>query len=404
MAERRSSGRGRLRARGPLTPALAALALAALLAGCGSGAGEGAKLTVYVSAPLRGPRADDGRDVGAGARLALADAGGSAGGVAVGAEVRDAAAGRGWEAAGAGADARAATEDATAIAYIGELDSGASRTSIPITNQAGMLQVSAGAGAEDLTREAPGSSAVPDVQPSGERSFARVIPSDRTQGRAAAVWMAQRGVASTELLGGGTDYGSALLDGFESVPGAPPVVAADARPAAAYDVQGDPFTAAEPGLRPSTRGAVYGSDALLDAGLERTRSVLARSCSRRSECPPGGRRPLRLTSAALDPTQLPAAAAGFEPAFAAEYGREPGRYAAYGYEAMAAVLDSIDRADDPTDRGDVVDAFFAIEDRDSILGRYSIDAVGNTTLAALGAYEVDARGRPQPAAAPLELP
>ena len=51
----------------------------------------------------------------------------------------------------AGANARRATEDSTAIAYVGELDSGTTRTSLPITNEAGLLQVSPGASAVDLT-------------------------------------------------------------------------------------------------------------------------------------------------------------------------------------------------------------------------------------------------------------
>ncbi len=149
--------------------------------------------------------------------------------------------------------------------------------------------------------------------------------------------------------------------------------------------------AAGPGARvDATAGerGIYGSDAQLDgSGLPGPRSS-----------------PVRLTSAALDPTQLPPAADPFRAAFAEAYGRRPGRYAAYGYEAMAAILAAIDRAEDPTSRGDVVDEFFAIEDRDSILGRYSIDGVGDTTLRAIGAYAVLGTGRPRPTPEPLVLP
>jgi hypothetical protein len=64
---------------------------------------------------------------------------------------------------------------------------------------------------------------------------------------------------------------------------------------------------------------------------------------------------------------------------------------------MAVILDSIERASDPTDRGAVVDAFFETADRDSVLGRYSIDEVGDTTLERLSGYRIE-RGRPRPAA------
>lgn len=360
----------------------AALAAAALVAGCGSATGDDATLTVYVSAPLSGPRADDGRDVADGARLALVDADAEAGGVAVEIELLDDASGRGWDAAVTGANARTASEDATAIAYIGELDSGACRTSIPITNQAGILQVSPGAGAADLTRAAPGSSDVPGLQSSGERSFARVIPSDRDQGEAAAVWMSAAGIASAAVEDDGSAYADSLLDGFEAAPAAP-AIAPDGQ--ALYIAAAGPRRPA--GAATGERG-IYGSDAQLDGGAGIG----------------SGSTPVRLTSAALDPTQLPAAADGFLAAFADAYGRDPGRYAAYGYEATAAVLAAVDDADDPTDRGAVVDAFFATEGRDSILGRYSIDGVGDTTLGMIGAYEVGERGRPKPAPAPLDLP
>jgi branched-chain amino acid transport system substrate-binding protein len=59
---------------------------------------------------------------------------------------------------------------------------------------------------------------------------------------------------------------------------------------------------------------------------------------------------------------------------------------------MAVVLDSIGRAD-PVDRGAVVDAFLETTDRRSVLGRYSIDEVGDTTLDRLSGYRVR-DGRP----------
>ena len=72
----------------------------------------------------------------------------------------------------------------------------------------------------------------------------------------------------------------------------------------------------------------------------------------------------------------------------------PGRYAAYGYEAMAVVLDSIRRAGDSgADRDSVVSAFFNTVDRRSILGSYSIDDVGDTTLSRLAGTGWSTAGR-----------
>jgi ABC-type branched-subunit amino acid transport system substrate-binding protein len=98
---------------------------------------------------------------------------------------------------------------------------------------------------------------------------------------------------------------------------------------------------------------------------------------------------LRLTSAAEDPSQLPPEGQRFLREFRQRYDREPGRYAAYGYEGMTVVLDSIRRAGDSgDDRDAVVDAFFDTANRQSVLGTYSIDDVGNTTLDRLAGYRV----------------
>ena len=63
-------------------------------------------------------------------------------------------------------------------------------------------------------------------------------------------------------------------------------------------------------------------------------------------------------------------------------------FAIYGYEAAQLMLDVLGRADDPTDRQSVVDAMFDTKDHDSILGTYSIDENGDTTLTDYGVFKI----------------
>jgi branched-chain amino acid transport system substrate-binding protein len=64
-------------------------------------------------------------------------------------------------------------------------------------------------------------------------------------------------------------------------------------------------------------------------------------------------------------------------------------YAIYGYESMALALDALKRAGAKANvRDEVVKALFATKDRDSILGKYSIDANGDTTLTDYGLYVI----------------
>ena len=65
-------------------------------------------------------------------------------------------------------------------------------------------------------------------------------------------------------------------------------------------------------------------------------------------------------------------------------------YAIYGYETMALALDVLKRAGDKAnDRAEVVKALLATKDRESVLGTYSIDANGDTSLTDYGLYTIE---------------
>jgi hypothetical protein len=129
---------------------VAAAAISTLLlgaVGCGGGQGvdEDAVVSVYVSAPLSGERAGQGRRMCAEARraLAAADARIDAPRVRV-ICLDDTGGGVRWSLAAVGANARSASEDSAAIAYIGEPDPAAARFSRPILESAGIPQLAGG--------------------------------------------------------------------------------------------------------------------------------------------------------------------------------------------------------------------------------------------------------------------
>ena len=327
------------------------------MAGCAASEGitVDGPVTVYVSLPLSGPRSADGIDAADGARLALEQAGGKAADLEVEAEYLDDARGSRWDAAAVGENARDAAEDSSAAAYLGELESQPTRASAPITNEAGIVQVSPGAGAVDLTRPAAGYPDSPDrYRPSDEPRFARVIPADDLQTRAAAEWAQELGATRVRVDLERSRFGRLTAEQFSA-------------------------DAAEVGIEVAAAGGR--ADLTLSAGEDNS--------LRLSD---GGE---HLLAAALDPGSLPAA--GFATDFRAAYGRDPGPYAAYGYEAMSLVLQAIAEAADANEefRDAVVDAVLGAERPESILGRYSITDEGDSTLCAIQRYTVDA-GRPVP--------
>jgi branched-chain amino acid transport system substrate-binding protein len=387
---------------GPSPVALAcALALTIAGAGCGATAGDDPEgpLTVYVSVPLRGEHAAEGRAIRDGVRLALADAEGKGGEVEVEVRFLDATGegpgGPRWDPAIAATNARTATQDTSAIAYIGDFESGATRGSLPVSNQAAMLQVSPASTALDLTRTGPeGGDEVPElVQPSGERTFVRVIADDTAQAEAAAGWAKRLGARRAAVLTDGSEFGELIAAEFVEEAGALGVeIVAEERASAAaarrlsragpdlvyWAGEGEGALPTLRAVADAAPGAtILGPDALL---LEPGFVAGAGELEPR----------LRITSAAQDPAQLPPEGRRFAAAYRERYGRDPNRYAAYGYEAVALVLDAIDRAGaGGEDRRDVIDAALETRARGSVLGTYSIDSAGDTTLDAIAAYRIE---------------
>jgi branched-chain amino acid transport system substrate-binding protein len=146
---------------------------------------SGGTVTVYTSLPRHGVSRAAGAAVAAGQRLALADADGRAGGLRVRLVELDSTepGHRLWDPGLVNANAERAADDDTTIAYLGELDYGASAVSVPITNDAGILQVSAGDGLASLTLEPPGRPRAGPARyyPTGVRNFLRLVPNDLLQ-------------------------------------------------------------------------------------------------------------------------------------------------------------------------------------------------------------------------------
>lgn len=166
------------------------LVVALVVAACGGD--EPARITgrvatVYTSVPQHGVSVSAAEDVLAGERRALAERHGRAGGLRIrlrelpATDERD----HPWDPALVAANAQRAADDPTAMAYLGELDYGATAVSLPVTNKAGLLQVSPSDGLTSLLQRPPGRPrAGPErYYPTDRPSFVRIGPSDLDEAR-----------------------------------------------------------------------------------------------------------------------------------------------------------------------------------------------------------------------------
>jgi branched-chain amino acid transport system substrate-binding protein len=371
-----------------------------------SGGGGGKTLTIYSSLPLQGAQSTQTKDLVNGAKLALEQAGGKAGDFTVKYESLDdstAQAGS-WTPEQTQANASKAAQDDSTGVYIGEFNSGASAISIPVLNEAGVPQISPANTAVGLTSDEPGASpGEPNkYYPSGQRTYTRIVPKDTIQGAALATVMKQDGCTKVQMANDKEVYGAGLAKNIE----------------AAADSQGLDIISNEAidknapnyrSLASKAKGA--GADCFVFSGITANNAVqLYKDFSaalpdaklygpdgvaesgfidpKEGGIPADVASKVKVSVATLDPDQYGAEGKEFFDSFEKKYNNpNPNPYAIYGYEAMRLALDAIQRSG-TGNKEDIVKALFDTKDRDSVLGKYSIDENGDTTLTDYGVYKV----------------
>jgi branched-chain amino acid transport system substrate-binding protein len=376
--------------------------------GCGGVGVSGAagnisdQLTVYSSLPMQGPSAEISRQIVGGEKLALAESGGHIGQFKVGYYSLDdsnTTTGQ-WDPGVTAAAAKTAAQDTTTIAYLGDYDSGASAVSLPLMNGAGILQVSPASPYVGLTSSEDAGQDEPErFYPTGRRNFGRLMPADPVQAGAQVDLMGALKVKKLYVLNDQDPFQIPLAE----------IVAGDAEKAG-IQVAGDDGVDTAAGTE--FAGEVHkvaqsGAQAVFFSG-NLTPGVVALWLGLHAADPnllllgSSGIASAAFASqigAAAESTYLttPVLSAGMYPASAqrvlADYRHNFDEaatpYALYGYEAMNVVLQAIRNAGSHgNDKQAVIDQFFRIHDRDSVLGPYSIQSSGDSTLSEYGVERV----------------
>jgi branched-chain amino acid transport system substrate-binding protein len=388
---------------------LAALAAAgAAFAGCGAtpssdvAEASGGQLAIYSSLPLQGPDAAVSQQIIGGEKLALADADDRAGSFRIGPLWLDDANPKSGEVSPevTATNAKTAAEDPSTIAYIGDYSSVATALSLPIMNGAGVLQVSPSSPYEGLTNALDAGQDEPGrFYPTGQRTFVRLAPGDVVQAAAQARLMSELGVSKVyviddqdafeiplaELVAADATAAGIAVAAHDSIPisagstytGEVEKVAESKSQAVFFAGGGGPGTvalwrelhAADPQLLLLGSSAMVSETFTSQIGAAAARTYLTTPVLPLAYYPSSGQRVLR--------------------DYASTFGGEAGPYVLYGYEAMTLVLDAIrDAGSHGDDRQRIIDSVFATRNRQSVIGRYSIQANGETTLSRYGVDRV----------------
>jgi branched-chain amino acid transport system substrate-binding protein len=389
------------------------VALAVGVAACGGGGGggggtgkiSGTTLTIYASVPLQGASGSQGKAIENGAGLALDQVGGKVGKYTIKyVRLDDSLASTGAADEGKAAqNARQAVSNKNTIGYLGEYNSGISKVTIPILNKAGIAQISPANTYVGLTTNEPGSEPGEPQKyyPAQTRTYARIVPKDTIQAAALVSAAKQAGCKTVRVWNSKTTYSAGLARNVQMV-----------APKQGLKVEGndgiDPKASNYRSLAAQIKADCFiytgeiesnGIQAIKDAAaVPSVKSLFAGdgTCLNDTANPkkgvPSNIAPrFKCTIATLDPKSFGPEGKKFFKDYSAKYKvSSPDPYAIYGYETMALMLDAIKRASakGALTRKAVVDAIFSTKNRKSVLGTYSIDKNGDTSLTDYGLYKI----------------
>jgi branched-chain amino acid transport system substrate-binding protein len=370
---------------------------ALLLSACQASSSKEAH--IYVSLPLQGPKI--GASVWKGIDLAVKEIGEYVGGTQVVLVVRDSGDPNGqWQASKEEKNAQDAAADPQAVAYIGPIDSAAAKISLPILNQAGIVQISPSATWPGLTKAGYVQGEPGLFYPTGKRNFYRIVTTDDVQGPAAARWAKSLGVVTYYMVDDGEAYGSGIANLFEGFASQIALVrlgrttidksASDYREILTRIKEADPDlvyfsgTVANGGgrflkqMREMGIDALFmGPDALLDTSLIAEAGTAAEGAL--------------VTFLGVPPSELTSAdGQNFLKAYREAYPKEPQpeSYAQLGYDAARVIIAALSDAS-TDDRLGVWNAMRVLAPFAGVSGTFSFDQNGDTTLRELSGNVVE---------------
>ncbi len=377
-------------------------------AGGSGGGGSKGTIKIGVDLPLSGGEATNGEPTTNGAKLALKDAGGVAGGYTVELDVRDDAVAGVHNPDQGATNAQALVADEAVVGMIGPFNSNVARAQIPITAPAGLLQCSPANTAVDITKKAADGTLLRGDNPV---SYVRVATTDDVQGPAMADYMYTKLGAHTIFIVDDTEtYGKGLADEFQKKFEALGGTVTDRQGVPNPDGSAD-YTSILTSAKGANPAAVFYGGVTTTGGAK-LRSQMADVGM--GDLPFGGGDGIVDGPGSVDGSfvNLAGDAAAnsfgsvaaihdipnpdaFANSYQAEYTKAPGAYSAPGYACAQVIIAAInavaDQATGMSDLREKVRAYVAEGGNsfDTVLGSLSFDENGDTSQHTISYYKAD---------------
>lgn len=371
-----------------------------LLALCGAAlacsvalAGDSQVIKIISSLPRTGSANSQTSSMVNGIKMAIEEAGGKVNDFTIAYEDwDDASPERGqWDPAIEAANAQKAVKDPDIMAYVGTYNSGAAKISMPILNKALLAMVSPANTYPGLTKPGMGEANEPQVyRPSGKINYFRVVPADDIQGDVAAHFAKEIGIKKVFVIDDRELYGKGVADVFKRVAGKLGIEVVGYE---GIDPKAANFRSLVTKVKGTGADMVYFGGTTQSGAGQVAKDLVAGGAKVKFMSPDGTREQAFIEAAGKDalegrayvtfgglpPNELKGRGREFYETYKKKFNAEPEAYAVYGYEAGRVVLEGIKRAG-KKDRAAITAAITGLRDFDGVLGKWSFDQNGDTSL------------------------
>jgi len=296
----------------------------------------------------------------------------------------------GWDTAKCATNARLYAGNKSVIAVVGTFNSGCAKIIVPVINRSHLLMVSPANTNVGLTKKwDPGE---PNkYYPTGTRNYARVVATDDIQGPADALWTKSLGLKKVFVLNDKQTYGFGVASTYRS---AAKKIGLSVVGFQGWDAKQSSYEALANSIKASGAQAVFLGGIACNNGAKLMQDIKAVNPKIKLQMPDGFSDPgangavangAFISVAGAPPSALTGAGATFVKSFGKQIGTTPNPYAAYGAQAMLVALQAV--ASGGGDRAKTTNAVFGLHVSNGVLGNFTINAAGDTSLTPITIYK-----------------
>jgi branched-chain amino acid transport system substrate-binding protein len=297
----------------------------------------------------------------------------------------------GWDTAKCATNAHLYANNKSVIGVLGTFNSGCAKIIVPVLNRSGPLAMISPANTNPGLTKKWDAGEPQKYYPTGTRNYARVVATDDIQGPADAIWSKSLGFKKVFVLNDKQTYGFGVATTYKN---AARKLGINIVGFQGWDGKASSYEALATAIKATGAQAVFLGGIICNNGAKLMQDIKAVDPKIQLQMPDGFSDPTAngavgngayISVAGQPPNKLTGLGATFVASFGKQIGTAVNPYAAYGAQAMDVMLQVI--AKSGGQRTNVTKALFGIKITNGILGTFTINSQGDTSLQPITIYK-----------------